>query len=251
MDMELRDFFRMIKRKLGLITSIVLIGTLLVGFVSVYVLQPKFEASSTLIVNNKSAEQQGGALTLDVNTSILLANTYKEIVLNPSLLNKVVQEYPELQLTREQLSESLKVATISQTPVMTITAIDIEFTRAVQIVNAVSGVFKNELPQMLQIDNVTILNQASFEDKPNQVTPHPVIQITIAFVVLLMFSVGLVSLLEHLDETIKDSKDVEGMLGIPNLAIIPKVHRVPRPKRRERKPYSKSVGESIHEGISQ
>lgn len=251
MDMELRDFFRMIQRKLGLITIIVLVGTLLMGIVSVYVLKPKFEASSTLIVNNKTADQQGSAPTLDVNTSILLANTYKEIVLNPSLLNKVVLEYPELLLTREELSDSLKVSTISQTPVMTITATDTDFIRAVQIVNAVSSVFKTELPQMLQVDNVTILNQASVEDKPKAVTPHPIIQITITFVVLLMFSVGLVSLLEHLDETIKDDKDVEKVLGIPNLATIPKVNKVRRPKRNEKKTFSKSVGEPIHESISQ
>ncbi|WP_010272281.1 YveK family protein [Paenibacillus senegalensis] len=251
MDMELRDFFRMIQRKIGLITAIVLIGLLIMGIVSVYVLKPKFEASSTIIVNNQTAEQQGGTPALDVNTSILLANTYKEIVLNPSLLNKVLLEYPELELTREQLAESLKVTNISQTPVMTITATDTDFSRAVNIVNAVSNVFKAELPKMLQVDNVTILNQASLEDKPKVTTPHPVIQLTIAFVVLVMFAVGFISLLEHLDETIKDDKDAEKVLGIPNLATIPKIHKVKRAKRNDTKVYSKSVGEPIHEGISQ
>lgn len=251
MDLELREYILMAKKKFWIIASIVLIGSLLTGLASYLVVKPKYEASSTLFVNNKTLEVEGNAQSMDVNTSIMLANTYKEIVLNPSLLNKVVAQYPELSFTREQLAQMIKVNTISQTPVMTITAVHTDYEKAVHTVNAVSAVFKSELPQMLQVDNVSILNEARVEDSPIAVTPHPVIQIAISFVVLVMFSIGLVSLLEHLDDSIKDEKAVEREYGIPNLGLIPKIKPVKRKVRKESKPYQKAVGEPIHESLGQ
>jgi capsular polysaccharide biosynthesis protein len=47
------------------------------------------------------------------------------------------------------------------------------------------------------------------------------LNILIAFVAGLMASVGLVFLLEYLDNTVKSSEDIEKLLGIPVLGVIP------------------------------
>lgn len=56
-------------------------------------------------------------------------------------------------------------------------------------------------------------------DKP--VKPNKELNILIAVVVGLMASMGLVFLLEYMDNTIKTSGDVENVLGIPVLGVIP------------------------------
>lgn len=56
-------------------------------------------------------------------------------------------------------------------------------------------------------------------DKP--IKPNKLLNILIAFVAGLMASLGLVFLLEYLDNTVKTSSDIEKLLGIPVLGIIP------------------------------
>ncbi|KGP75336.1 lipopolysaccharide biosynthesis protein, partial [Desulfosporosinus sp. Tol-M] len=53
------------------------------------------------------------------------------------------------------------------------------------------------------------------------VKPNKKLNVLLAFVVGLMAAVGLAFLLEFLDNTIKTSSDVEELLGIPVLGVIP------------------------------
>ncbi|SPF49830.1 Chain length determinant family protein (fragment) [Candidatus Desulfosporosinus infrequens] len=51
--------------------------------------------------------------------------------------------------------------------------------------------------------------------------PNKKLNVMIAFVVGLMAAVGLVFLLEYLDNTVKTSSDIEQLLEIPVLGVIP------------------------------
>ena len=63
------------------------------------------------------------------------------------------------------------------------------------------------------------MDTAVTPDKP--VKPNKQLNVMIAFVVGLMAAVGVVFLLEYLDNTIKTTADVEKLLGIPVLGVIP------------------------------
>ena len=70
-----------------------------------------------------------------------------------------------------------------------------------------------------QHNNLRIIDRASIPKKP--VGPKRALMITLALAVSLMGSVGLVFLLESLDNTIKNTEDVSRYVQLPALGVIP------------------------------
>ncbi len=74
----------------------------------------------------------------------------------------------------------------------------------------------------MKVDNVTVLNEAKANGELVPVRPKPVINIVIAIIVSFVISLGLIFLLDYLDDTIKTETDVNKILQIPVLATISK-----------------------------
>jgi capsular polysaccharide biosynthesis protein len=157
--------------------------------------------------------------------NIRLIDTYKEIIKTKRIMDKVVQEHPEFNLTRDQLIQKVKVSSVNNTQVMTLAVQDESYAKAADIVNAVSKVFKEEIPSIyMGIDNVSILNEANRDDNAAPVKPNKKLTVAISFVVSLMVAFGLAFLLEYLDDTIKTEADVAKYLELPTLAMVTKIN---------------------------
>lgn len=225
-ELELRDYFQIVRKRSWLIVLIVVVVCLLVGVYSAFIKKPIYEASTKIVVNQKSTQSDVNQLDLNqINTNIQLINTYKEIIKTPAILDRVVANYPELHLSAEQLSKMVNVSSVNQTQVMTVQVQDTSYVRAAEIANAISDVFQKEIPTIFNVQNVSILNKASIEPltRPAPVSPNISLNIAIAFVIALMIGLGLAILLEYLDDTIKTEEDVKQILDMPTLAMIIKV----------------------------
>jgi capsular exopolysaccharide synthesis family protein len=69
------------------------------------------------------------------------------------------------------------------------------------------------------INNISVIDAAEVPRYPH--TPKPRLNLLIAIFVGLFGGIGLAFLLEHLDDTIKRSDDLEQQLGLPVLGVIP------------------------------
>ncbi|CAI6087565.1 YveK family protein [Cohnella sp. JJ-181] len=228
-ELDLRDYFRIIRKRLWWIVGIVLIVTVAAGLYSIYVKDPIYQASTKIIVNQTSAQAIASQPQLNsdmVNTNIRMIETYKEIIKTPAILDKVVEQYPQLQLTSEQLAGKIKVSSVNNTQVMTVGVTDLSYKKAAEIANAVSEIFRQEIPSIFNVENVSILNNAKLEpaQTPGPISPNIPLNIAIALIVSLMLSVGVAFLLEYLDDSIKTESDVEKYLELPVLASISKVN---------------------------
>ncbi|NOU65208.1 chain length determinant protein [Paenibacillus sp. LMG 31461] len=224
MEIELRQYLTIVQKKIGLIASIVLLSSIVTGLVSYYLIAPLYEASSKIIVNKATDIQGRDNLDYDsIRTNALLIKTYKEIILTPAILDNVVAKYPELGLTSADLMDMILVSSTVDTQVMTISIRSSSAENAAKTVNAVSEVFKNTIPSIMKVDNVVILNEAKPEDNQGPVSPNLIMNVAIAFVLSLMFAVGLVFFLDYLDDSIQSEVDIEQYLGLPTLATISRV----------------------------
>lgn len=207
-----------------MIVAIVLLATVTTGVVSYFFMQPIYEASTKLIVNKSN--DQVGLSQVDINTvnlNIRLIDTYKEIIKTPRIMDKVVTDYPELKISAEQLVQTVKVSSVNNTQVMTLIVQDPSYERAANIVNAVSKVFQSEIPKIMKVDNISLLNEAKDIDRPVPVKPNKSLNVAISFVVSLMISLGIAFLLEYLDDKLKTEEEVQQYLGLPTLTMITKM----------------------------
>ena len=139
----------------------------------------------------------------------------------------------------------LSVSSASESQVMNLEATDTSYKRAVSIVNAVATVFKNEIPSIMKVDNVTILSEANIKDEASPINSSPVVNIILSFIISLMLAIGLVFLLDYLDDTIKSEEDVLQSLELPMLSYITKINKSDLNPRKSRAS-EKQVGESAY-----
>ncbi|MGO4108851.1 YveK family protein [Paenibacillus sp. YAF4_2] len=224
-ELDLREYFLIVRKRLALIVIFVLICTIAAGVYTMLFKDPIYEASTKIVVNQTSQQQLSvGQLDLNqINSNIKMIDTYKEVIKTPAILGKVAEQYPQLGLSAKELSEKIQVSSVNDTQVMTLAVQDVSYKQAAEIVNAISIVFQKEIPNIFNIENVSILNEASLDDQPGPVAPNVTLTIIISFIVSLMVAVGIAFLLEYMDDTIKTEADVERYLGQATLAMVAKV----------------------------
>lgn len=247
MELDLKDYLKVIRKRLWLLAAIVLTASITTGIYSYFFIKPVYQASTKLIVN-KSNERAGQTeLSLnDVNLNIRIIDTYKEVIRTPYIMETVAKEYPDFNLTAEQLIQKVKVSSVNNTQVMTLSVQDLSYKKAAQIANAVSTVFQREITKVMQVDNVSILSQAKETDSPAPVKPNPNLNIAISLVVSLMAAMGLVFLMEYLDDTIKTENDVAQFLDLPTLSMIGKISEEEMATYASSASTRHQVGESTH-----
>jgi len=247
MIMDLREIFQVIWRRAGAIFAVVVLATVATGLSTYYLMEPKYEASTKLIVNKSSVQDSGGyGITWDdVTVNVQLIATYKELIRTEAIMNEVLQRHPEIGLSSGELMENVTVSSVNATQVMTVVAQDESYERAALIVNAVSEVFKSKVVEIMKVDNVTILNNAAVDSDPAPVSPNMTMNLLISFVLSLLFSVGIVFLLHHLDDTIRSEDEIRDELDLPILATIKLIDKKDLQRNRSGKS-SRKVAENVY-----
>jgi len=222
MELELKDYFRIVTKRIKLILWLVVVIAIITAIFSYWFMKPVYQSSTSLIVNN--SQDMSRAIDLNsVNLDIRLVDTYKQIIKTAAITDKVAERNTELGLTGDQISSIISVSSVSNTQVLNISARYSDYPTTVTVVNEVAKVFVEEIPSIMTVNNVSILNEAKLVDNPSPVAPNPILNIALSIIVALMLGIGLALLLEYLDDTIKDEQDVQQYIDLPVLMVIPTV----------------------------
>lgn len=242
--MELKQYWIIIKRRLLMTALIIIVSCLTIGIYSYYYINPQYEASAKLIVNQyKDSSSLIPSIDLGaINSTIGLIKTYKEIIKTPRMMKIVVKEYPDLKVTYGELIGKVSVSSVNETQVMSISVRDVSYEKAAKIANAVAVVFQKTIPELMKVDNVSVLDKADPQELHGPVAPNPKLNIAVTFILALMLSVGISFLLDYLDDTIKTEEDIEKLLGVPVLTSIPRFKESDSNERGSKVPLTKTVG---------
>ncbi|SFL15756.1 Capsular polysaccharide biosynthesis protein [Paenibacillus sp. 1_12] len=224
MDISLKVYYAMIKKYVWVIILFVCTSTIGMAIYSNYNYQPIYQASTKLIINNTIHDDLIGKEKIDfgsIGLNIMLINTYKEIIKTPSILEKVVQRYPDLNLTPEQIISKINVTAVNETQLMAIVATDMSQERAVKIANSVTEVFQAEVPKIMKTNNIAILNRAKEVDNPRPINQRSDKNIILAAFASLVAGIGFIIFLDSLDDTLKTTQEVNTVFDVETLAKIP------------------------------
>ncbi|MCT2534623.1 Wzz/FepE/Etk N-terminal domain-containing protein [Aquibacillus koreensis] len=211
---SLKEIFETIKKRLLLIVLLVFGAAAISAIISFFVLTPTYQASTQFIVS-QSNEQTNMVDLNQIRTNVELISTYNEIIKSPRVLNRVSDE-----LGVDVTSNAINVTNAQSSQVVKVTVTDTDPDMAVAIANTTFTVFQDEVPNLMNVNNVSILSEAVASANPQPVAPNPMLNIAIAMVVGAMAGVGLAFLLEYLDNTIKTEQDIENKLELPVIGVI-------------------------------
>lgn len=242
----LKELLETLKKRFLLITLMTMTAVFVSGVVSYFFITPIYQASTQILVN-KTQNDQSLYNANEVQTNLQLINTYNVIIKSPAILDKAAQEL-NMGLTADQLNKKITVSNETNSQVVTLAVQDPNPLTAATIANTIASVFKQQISQIMKVDNVTILSKATITADQTPVKPKPLLNMAIALVVGLMAGVGIAFLLEYFDNTIKNEQDIERVLGLPILGVTANIDEAEAAGRKIHKSEARKAeakGESI------
>ncbi|MFA9558183.1 YveK family protein [Evansella sp. AB-rgal1] len=206
-----KEILLAMKKRLWLIIIMAIGAGAVSGFYTNYYVTPVYQTSSQFLVSN-SGEGQTAYDPGQLNTNIQLISTYNEIIRSPRILDIVSEE-----LGTYVSAGQITVSNNRNSQVVHVTAFDSDPGRAITIANTTVEVFQQEVPKLLQVDNVNILSVATNAFK---VSPSLITNVSIAVALGLILGVGITLLFEFFDNTIKSEESIEELLDLPLLGVV-------------------------------
>ena len=216
---DLKEYLRIIRKRKLIIIILPLVAVLASAVLSFFVIKPTYEANTTMIVGKPA---DGPKEVVNEYNMVLankqLAKTYGEIAKSRSVLQKVAGEL-KLTMPVEELKNRIKINSVGDTELIAISVQDGNPQLASNIANSLAQNFAERVVEIKKVENVSVVDKAVASDRP--VKPKKAMNIAVAGIIGVMAALGLVFLLEFLDDTIKSPEDVQKNLGLPVLGIIP------------------------------
>jgi capsular polysaccharide biosynthesis protein len=215
---DLRDIFRIVRKRIGLILAIPAVAVLMAALVAFFAMTPIYQASTTLMVW-KTPTTQNQITTGDITTNRQLVTTFREIARSNTVMQDVINSL-NLQESPDDLRSAVEVSAVGTTEIIKISVDNPDPVEAQLLADAVASSFMTNVLRLMQVDNVVVVDPANLPDSP--VKPQKKLIIAVSGLLGLMTSAFLVFLLEYLDNTLKTPADVERYLGLPVLGMIPR-----------------------------
>lgn len=219
---SISEIFEALKKRWILIVSITLVATLISGVLSFFVIKPTYETSTKVFIGKEETNLEGYNSS-DIQMYKQLLQTYAETIKT----NEVVQA--AINNTNSDLTVSAVKGALTVTPVSDTQILQIKYQNkspevAKEILEGITNEFVILAKELVPNGNVRVIEAVQLPENP--VAPNKKMNVAIAFLLGLMVSVGLVFLIEYLDNTFKSKEELERELDIPVVGIIPEVEEV-------------------------
>lgn len=218
--MDIRRVFGIFKKYILLIICVTLIATILTFILTVFVIDKTYQAEAVMIISSHKNTNEIQDLTYnEYNLNLKLVNSYRELCKTDRIMKKVIEEV-SIDLQPNELSERVSIVSLQDTEIIKISAKDTNPEMAARITNAVASIFVQEIPAIMQMDNIQIIDYADIPTMP--FAPNVVSSTIIAFFLCLILSCSIAMMVDHLDNTLKDREWLEDIIKVPVIGTVPK-----------------------------
>lgn len=197
------EFLKIFRTYAKLILIFVLVWTSIIAGLTFFIVSPQYSSSAQILVNRVQDEQT--LQSSDIETNVQLINTYKDILVSPVILDEVLEEL-DSDLTSAELASKITVSNQFNSQLFTLEVRDTSPQQAAVLANTVAETFQNNVGDIMNVENVTIISSASASLIP--VSPNKPLSIIIGVILGLGTGVGTAIVLFFMDHTVKSDKFV-------------------------------------------
>ena len=210
------------KRKLIIALAAIITGGIAFGYSS-FVVKPEYTSTTRIYVVNRNQSDKPGLTNQDLQAGSYLVKDYREIILSQDVLEKVVADQ-KLRMDAKTLGRKVQVTVPADTRIVSISVRDGVPEEASRIANALREVAAEKIIAVTRVSDVTTLEEARPALSPS--SPN-ILRNTILGVCAgagLVFFVVL--LVELLDDRVKRPEDIEEVMHISLLGVIPNLEKL-------------------------
>ena len=218
---SLQEIAYALKKRWKLIALITIAATLVSAILSFFVIKPQYEAKTKLFIGKQETQENNAYNNSDVMMYQQLMKTYAELVKTSDLVTNAVKS-ANLNYNQNEIKGILNNLTVN--PSADTQILDLSFKggnpkEVLKVTEAITNEFISESKELIPNGNVQVIQKPQLPEHP--VSPNKKLNILIAFVLGLMIGVGVVLLMEYLDNTFKSREELEKALELPIIGAIP------------------------------
>ncbi|CVW35834.1 capsular polysaccharide biosynthesis protein Cap5A [Streptococcus pneumoniae] len=220
------DVFQLVKTlwKRKLMILLVALVTGAGAFVySTFIVRPEYTSVTRIYIVNRNQGDKAGLTNQDLQAGTYLVKDYREIILSQDVLEKVAANL-KLDMPAKTLTSKVQVTVPADTRVVSISVKDKQPEEASRIANSLREVATEKIVAVTRVSDVTTLEEA----RPATTPSSPDVRRNSMFGFLGGAAVTAIAvfLIELLDTRVKRPEDVEDVLQIPLLGIIPDLDKM-------------------------
>lgn len=238
-ELDLKEIFEAFWSKKWYIIVLTALG-IIFGFVyTKYLLVPKYKSSVTLILSkplsvtadDKYAYTDTSITQADITLNQKLISTYGEIIKSRKVVEQVISRLG-LEDSYEKLVKCISTTAVEDTDVVKVSVTTEDANMSADIANNLVDVFSGEVVKIYNIQNVSIIDEGKVDAKPINVN---LIKNMVVFgLVFFVIGATIVFAIYYFDNTVKSKEEIEKLMGIPVLAVIPKIESQKEDKKHAR-----------------
>ncbi|HEM2541083.1 TPA: capsular biosynthesis protein CpsC [Streptococcus suis] len=201
------------KKFLVIITA--LFGAGIAFVYSSFLVTPQFDSTTRIYVVSQNVEAGAGLTNQELQAGTYLVKDYKEIILSQDVLSRVKTELGLV----EDISDKITVSIPVDTRIVSITVRDADPNVSARIANSLRTVAAQKIIDVTKVSDVTTLEEAVPAEQPS--TPNTKRNIAIGMLAGTMLAVGFVLIVDILDDRVKRPQDIEEVMGLTLLGVVP------------------------------
>ena len=220
------DVFQLLKIlwKRKFLIALVAIVTGVVAFAySSFIVKPEYTSTTRIYVVNRNQGDKPGLTNQDLQAGSYLVNDYREIILSQDVLEKVATDL-KLDLPSKGLASKIKVTVPADTRIVSISVTDRAPEEASRIANSLREVAAQKIISVTRVSDVTTLEEARPATSPS--SPNIRRNTMIGFLAGAVVMIVAVLLIELLDTRVKRPEDVEDVMQIALLGVVPNLDKL-------------------------
>ena len=190
---------------------------------SSFVVKPEYRSTTRIYVVNRNQSDKPGLTNQDLQAGTYLVKDYREIILSQDVLEKVVSDLG-LTINAKTLSKKVQVTVPADTRIVSISVSDHKPDEASRIANALRDVAAQKIVAVTRVSDVTILEEAHPATSPS--SPNIRRNTMIGAVAGAGLVIVVVLLIELLDDRVKRPEDIEDVMKISLLGVIPDLNKL-------------------------
>lgn len=181
-----------------------------------FVIAPTYVSATSVYVVNKQGE---GILTYtDLQLGSQLTKDYGVLATSRTVMEQVIRAL-ELDMTVEELQESIAVSTVSDTRIMTIRATHTNPVMAQRIADKTRELAAEHIKAVMQVEEINVAESANLPSK--KAAPSTLKYTLMGAVLGGVAAAGIIIVLYLMNDKIKTPEDVETYLHMSTLGSIP------------------------------
>lgn len=185
---------------------------------STFIVKPEYTSTTRIYVVNRNQGDKPGLTNQDLQAGTYLVKDYREIIFSQDALEKVATNL-KLDMPAKTLASKVQVAVPADTRIVSISVKDKQPEEASRIANSLREVAAEKIVAVTRVSDVTTLEEARPATTPS--SPNVRRNSLFGFLGGAVVTVIAVLLIELLDTRVKRPEDIEDVLKIPLLGLVP------------------------------